>query len=167
MSSWVGAAASRARKARRWQAAIVVAAVMMAGVVGYLWFFTYHLRPEGELVQHVEAPLGDWAYRLYAVDYRGAAGSPLYRVEVVSRVASDSPRIIYYEGGRPRMEWLDHTTLRINGRALDVRTDTYEADDTALERAANLGIKLALMAALMALVGLVVGYFLRGVSASR
>ena len=110
---------------------IIVTATLTAGIVCYLWFFTYVLKPHGELIERQRAPGGDLVYEVHAVNLMGAAGSTTYRVMVSSRDDSDFSRVLYDGPGPPHIEWRDEVTLQIGAHRVNALSDT---DDVFYER---------------------------------
>ena len=140
----------------------VVAAVVVTASLSYLWFFTYTLRPQGELLTSRPSPNGEWVYRMYYVNMAGAVGSATYRIEVAPAGDPQTGRVVYDGAGQAQTEWVDGTTLRIGGRDLDVRDEHADAFG-AQSRPEVLAhwLLVAVPSALVALVGGVVLWYAR------
>ena len=82
--------------------------------------------PEGELMESITSPDGVYQIRTYLVN-GGATVDWAVRCEVVT-VSTGKVRNLYWEYhcNTAEIRWLDDVTVEINGKKLDVRTDSYD-----------------------------------------
>ena len=85
--------------------------------------------PQGELIDTVYSPDETYAINTYLVN-GGATVDFSVRCEVVEK-SSDESRNIYweYKCDTADIEWIDDTTVKINGKELNVLTDSYDWRD--------------------------------------
>ena len=82
--------------------------------------------PEGELMESVQSPDGTYKINSFLVS-GNATVAFCVRCEVVE-IASGEKRNIYWEYRCETavIEWVDETTVEINGKQLNVLTDSYD-----------------------------------------
>ncbi len=80
----------------------------------------------GEFLSSSDSP--DGKYTVNAYIYRGSATeAETVRAELVDNDSGTQKNIyLKYREQSARCEWLDNTTVAINGIELDVRSDTYD-----------------------------------------
>lgn len=99
--------------------------IVFISCMNYFFFSMYHL-PEGELMDTVYSPDESYIINSYLTD-GGATVASSVRCEVVT-VSTGQRRNIYwqYRCKTSEIVWIDETTVSINGKELNVITDSYD-----------------------------------------
>jgi len=104
---------------------IVVIAFLSYGV--YWTFFDMSRLPKGELISEVVSPNGTYTVKAY-LSSGGATTSFAIRGELNHNTVNRKPENIYwnYREEEAIIEWVDDTTVIINGHKLNVLYDRYD-----------------------------------------
>ncbi len=82
--------------------------------------------PQGELMETVISPDGTYTINSFLVN-GGATVAYCVRCEVVENISGEKRNIYWeYRCESADIEWIDNTTVQINGRRLNVITDSYD-----------------------------------------
>lgn len=107
----------------------VIVSVLFIVAAG--WFLLSRLSgmdnlPEGELIISADSPDGTYRVSAYLCN-GGATVDFAVRGEVTTLSTGDSRNIYWeYHCEDAEIEWTDDNTVQINGKKLDVRTDSYD-----------------------------------------
>ena len=112
-------------------ALILIPLICLIGVVScmdYFFFGMEHL-PKGELMETVYSPEESYKINSYLTD-GGATVANSVRCEVVDISTGESRNIYWqYRCKIAEIEWIDEKTVNINGKELNVLTDSYDWRD--------------------------------------
>ncbi len=117
-------------KSKRMRSVLTVVIILAAiiGLFAFLfWYFFVSMShlPEGTEINRVVSP--DGTYTLVAYYASPATVSGSVRGELVNNETEKKKNIYWrYKCGRADIQWLDESTVIINGTKLDVRYDTYD-----------------------------------------
>lgn len=104
---------------------IIVIIVIGSGFGIYNAFFNINNIPTGELIEHFNSPNGDYTINAYLVS--SALSSDAVRCELVNNETKDSRNIYWgYKEYTADVVWTNNDTVIINGRELNIHTDTYD-----------------------------------------
>lgn len=107
--------------------AIAGGAVLAFFAYGVFWaFFDMERIPKGDLLAESQSPDGRYTVRVYLSD-AGATTSFSVLGELTDNQSGKSRNIYFqYREHEATVEWLDHDTVVINGRELDVPAESYD-----------------------------------------
>lgn len=102
-------------------------AVLAFFAYGIYWaFFDMERIPKGDLLTENQSPDGRYTVRVYLSD-AGATTSFSALGELTDNQSGKSKNIYFqYREHEAKVEWLDHDTVVINGRELDVPDESYD-----------------------------------------
>ncbi|SHK61913.1 DUF5412 family protein [Paramaledivibacter caminithermalis] len=89
----------------------------------YFTFYDMSLLPKGKLINEVYSPNREYIAKLYIVE----TAELCLKVDIVN-TKTYKTKTIYWswdEGDNCRIEWLDNEYILINGRKMNINTDTY------------------------------------------
>nr|WP_162306320.1 DUF5412 family protein [Brevibacillus laterosporus] len=100
---------------------ILISLIVFLSLVVYLAFYSTLFLQQGNLVQVVNSPNNTYTAKVYRFGDEGGL-----RVDV--NVGFFGDKLIYWSWKESNIdvEWTDDTHIRINGRSLDVRKDTFD-----------------------------------------
>ncbi|MBM7562950.1 DUF5412 family protein, partial [Fusibacter tunisiensis] len=90
-------------------------------------FFDINRIPEGELIDQIESPSGEYSLSIYLVN-GGATVSYAIRGELAYNQLNKMSKNIYwnYKEETALVKWIDNNTVDINGHIIDVRYQVYD-----------------------------------------
>lgn len=108
----------------------VITVLIFSAVIGgliYSLFFDINRLPEGELIDQIESPSGEYHLNIYLVN-GGATVSFAIRGELTYNHLPKKSKNIYrnYKEETALVAWIDDHTVDINGHILDVRNQVYD-----------------------------------------
>lgn len=108
----------------------VITVLIFSAVIGgliYSLFFDINRLPEGELIDQIESPSGEYHLNIYLVN-GGATVSYAIRGELAYNHLPKKSKNIYwnYKEETALVTWLDDHTVDINGHIIDVRNEVYD-----------------------------------------
>jgi hypothetical protein len=103
---------------------LFIIAVFSYGI--YWAFFDMGRLPQGELISEVTSPNGKYTIKAYVSE--GSLSAPAVRGELNYNNEKKKPKNIYwnYREDKADSEWVDNTTVIINGHKLNVLQDRFD-----------------------------------------
>lgn len=105
---------------------IITPVVFLAiALAGHLFFGSMHFLPKGRLLFSSTSPEKEYEIHVYLSEKSLSADA--VRCEVKNR-ATGKTRNIYWEYRKSdaEVEWIEETVVSINGRTLNILTDSYD-----------------------------------------
>lgn len=104
---------------------LLIVAIFIGGV--YYFFYDMGRLPQGELIEEVVSPNGDYTMKAYLCN-GGATVSYAVRGELNYNQKNKKAKNIYwdYRIEDADIEWTDEDTVVINGHSIDVLKETYD-----------------------------------------
>lgn len=105
---------------------LIIASSVIGGLIYWL-FFDINRIPEGELIDQIDSPSGEYSLRVYLVN-GGATTSYAIRGELAYNQLDKKSKNIYwnYKEETALVKWIDNNTVDINGHVIDVRYQVYD-----------------------------------------
>lgn len=108
---------------------IIIATMMIAFIAyGIYWaFYDMNRLPKGDLISEQQSPNGTYTIKAYITN-GGATTSFAIRGELNYNKIKKSPKNIYwnYRQDNATIEWVDDTTVIINGHKLNVINEKFD-----------------------------------------
>ncbi|PAK47796.1 DUF5412 domain-containing protein [Paenibacillus sp. 7541] len=112
---------------KRWGLRITILLVITIAIYFYLSTFTLLLLPKGDLIMSSDSPNNKFTFNAYLVNAGGATGAFAVRGELINNLNGKTKNIYWeYRVEEAYVEWMDESTILVNGRKLDVNTDKYD-----------------------------------------
>lgn len=92
----------------------------------YYFFFDMSRLPEGDFISSSVSPNGEYRVDVYLFEGNATTDYGI-RCAVVDLKNQESRNIYWqYNEDNVQIQWIDHDTVDINGKILNVLTDTYD-----------------------------------------
>lgn len=109
--------------------AIIILLILSATVSALIYwlFFDINRIPEGELIDQIDSPNGEYSLKVYLVN-GGATTSYAIRGELIYNHQNKKSKNIYwnYKEESALVNWINEHTVEINGHEIDVRYQVYD-----------------------------------------
>lgn len=105
---------------------LIILSVSIGSLIYWL-FFDINRIPQGELIDQIESPSGEYRLNIYLVN-AGATVSYAIRGELAYSHLHKKSKNIYwnYKEETALVKWIDDHTVDINGHIIDVRNEVYD-----------------------------------------